>query len=140
MSGAYARARNAFKAARFRASEKSRGLCSSAPLRGSPAGAAFEHAAFARGPWRPTKSRKVHGFKPKSKGQHMSKLTTPPSHRVYAVTKNGKQSYWRVIGAVWPHGDGEGFNLKLDCLPLNGAEIVIRKAKVDEADTADEAA
>ena len=44
----------------------------------------------------------------------MSKNTNPPSHRVYAVTKNGKQSYWRAIGAAWPHGDGEGFNLKLD--------------------------
>jgi hypothetical protein len=66
----------------------------------------------------------------------MSKLTTPPSHRVYAVTKNGKQSYWRAIGAVWPHADGEGFNLKLDFLPLSGADIVIRKAKADEADTA----
>ncbi len=32
----------------------------------------------------------------------MSKTTTnPPSHRVYAVTKSGKQSYWRPIGAVW---------------------------------------
>jgi hypothetical protein len=71
----------------------------------------------------------------------MSKTTNPPSHRVYAVTKNGKQSYWRPIGAVWPHADGEGFNLKLDYLPLNQAEIVIRKLKADEADrAADEAA
>jgi hypothetical protein len=30
--------------------------------------------------------------------------------------------------------DGEGFNLKLDYLPLNGAEIVIRKPKAGEAD------
>jgi hypothetical protein len=71
----------------------------------------------------------------------MSKTTNPPSHRVYAVTKNGKQSYWREIGAVWPHSDGEGFNLKLDYLPLNDAEIVIRKPKADGAETtADEAA
>jgi hypothetical protein len=71
----------------------------------------------------------------------MSKTTNPPSHRVYAVTKNGNRNYWQKIGAVWPHGDGEGFNLKLDYLPLNGAEIVIRKPKADEADAAaDEAA
>jgi hypothetical protein len=61
----------------------------------------------------------------------MSKTTNLPSHRVYAVTKEGKQSYWRAIGAVWPHGDGEGFNMKLDYLPLNGAEIVIRKPKAE---------
>jgi hypothetical protein len=67
----------------------------------------------------------------------MSKTTNLPSHRVYAVTKNGKQSYWHAIGAVWPHGDGEGFNLKLDYLPLNDAELVIRKPKPEAA--ADEA-
>ena len=32
--------------------------------------------------------------------------------------------------------DGEGFNVKLDMLPLNGAEIVIRKPKPEEAETA----
>ena len=61
----------------------------------------------------------------------MSKSTNRPSHRVYAVTKNGKQNYWREIGAAWAHQDGEGFNLKLDYLPLNGAEIVIRKPKAE---------
>jgi hypothetical protein len=66
----------------------------------------------------------------------MSKNTNPPSHRVYAVTKNGKRNYWQPIGAVWPHKDGDGFNVKLDYLPLNGAEIVIRKPKA-EAEQAD---
>ena len=61
----------------------------------------------------------------------MSKAPNPPSHRVYAVTKEGKKSYWRAIGAIWPHADGEGFNLKLDYLPLNGADIVIRKPKAE---------
>jgi hypothetical protein len=62
----------------------------------------------------------------------MTKTSNRPSHRVYAVTKNGKQSYWRAIGAAWPHGDGEGFNLKLDFLPLDpNADIVIRKPKAD---------
>jgi hypothetical protein len=42
--------------------------------------------------------------------------------------------YFFPVGAAWAHSDGEGFNLKLDHLPLNGAEIVIRKPKVEEAD------
>jgi len=63
----------------------------------------------------------------------MSKTTSRPSHRVYAVTKNGEKNFWQPIGAAWAHGDGEGFNLKLDFLPLNGAELVIRKPKADEA-------
>jgi hypothetical protein len=78
----------------------------------------------------------VHGFKLRRKEHHMSKNTNPPSHRVYAVTKNGKRNFWQPIGAVWPHSDGEGFNLKLDYLPLNDAEIVIRKPKA-EAEEAD---
>ena len=62
-----------------------------------------------------------------------TKQTNRPSHRVYAVTKNGDRSNWREIGAAWAHKDGEGFSLKLDFLPLNGAELVIRKPKANEA-------
>ncbi len=65
----------------------------------------------------------------------MTTTSNRPSHRVYAVTKTGESNYWREIGAAWSHRDGEGFNVKLDFLPLNGAEIVIRKPKADEADT-----
>jgi len=57
-----------------------------------------------------------------------------PSHVVYAVTKTGERNFWNVIGAAWVHSDGWGFNVKIDYLPLNGAEIVIRKPKIDEAD------
>ena len=63
-----------------------------------------------------------------------------PSHRVYAVTKRKSgENDWTEIGACWPHGDGKGFNLKLDYLPLNGGEIVIRvpKEKSDTGDAAD---
>ncbi len=34
---------------------------------------------------------------------------------------------------AWPHKDGKGFNLKLDMLPLNGAELVIREPQPDAA-------
>jgi hypothetical protein len=59
------------------------------------------------------------------------KSNNRPSHRVYAVTKNGKQNFWQPIGAAWAHQDGEGFNLKLEYLSLNEAEIVIRKPKAE---------
>jgi hypothetical protein len=49
-----------------------------------------------------------------------------PTHRIFAVTKNGKKKFWQPIGALWPHSDGKGFNQTLDYLPLNGAEIVVR--------------
>jgi hypothetical protein len=54
-----------------------------------------------------------------------------PSHRVHAVTKNGEKSYWTEIGAAWSHQDGKGFNVKLDYLPLNDAEIVIREPRTE---------
>jgi hypothetical protein len=69
------------------------------------------------------------------------KTANPPSHRVYAVTKEGKQKFWRAIGAVWPHEDGEGFSVKLDLLPRDPeAQIVIRKprAEVDPAEAVPE--
>jgi hypothetical protein len=66
----------------------------------------------------------------------MSKTSNRPSHRVYAVTKNGKQSFWQPIGAAWAHADGEGFNLRLEYLPLNDAEIVVRTPKAEITETA----
>jgi hypothetical protein len=59
-----------------------------------------------------------------------------PTHRAYAVTKRGEKNFWREIGAAWAHQDGEGFSLKLDYLPLNDAEIVIRTPRATEADEA----
>jgi hypothetical protein len=59
----------------------------------------------------------------------MKTTTKKPTHRVYAVTRHNNQNYWREIGAAWAHSDGEGFGLKLDYLPLNSAEIVIRKPR-----------
>jgi len=67
----------------------------------------------------------------------MTKQANLPSYRVYAVTNEGKEKYWRAIGAAWPHADGEGFSLKLDFLPRDPeADIVIRKprAEVDPAE------
>ncbi len=56
-----------------------------------------------------------------------------PTHRVYAVKKNGDKSFWTEIGAAWANQDGKGFNLKLDFMPLNGAEIVVREPKAEES-------
>ena len=63
----------------------------------------------------------------------MIKTETPkrPTHRVYAITKNGDKSFWTEIGAAWAHQDGKGFNVKLDYLPLNGAEIVICEPRAE---------
>ena len=43
---------------------------------------------------------------------------------------NGK-GFWTRIGAAWPHEDGEGFNVQIEMLPING-KIVLRTPKADD--------
>jgi hypothetical protein len=74
------------------------------------------------------------------KENNMSNTThSKPTHRAYAVTTKDERKFWREIGALWAHSDGEGFTLKLDLLPLNGAEIVIRTPRDNETHAKDEA-
>jgi hypothetical protein len=54
-----------------------------------------------------------------------------PTHRIFAVTKNETKKFWQPIGALWAHSDGNGFNQRLDYLPLTDAEIVIRAIDSD---------
>ena len=62
---------------------------------------------------------------------------TRPTHRVYAVPKNGEKKFWQPIGAMWAHADANGFNLRLEYLPLNDdAEIVVRVAGDKQAENA----
>ncbi len=51
-----------------------------------------------------------------------------PSHVAYQVrdSKNGK-SFWTRIGSVWQHADGQGFNIQIECVPLDG-RITLRVA------------
>jgi hypothetical protein len=56
---------------------------------------------------------------------------TRPTHRVYAVIKNGEKKFCRLIGALWAHADGQDFNQPLDYLPLNDAQIVICSVEDD---------
>ncbi|MGH7242377.1 MAG: hypothetical protein ACREJD_03045 [Phycisphaerales bacterium] len=44
-----------------------------------------------------------------------------PTHAVYHV-REGKdnKAFWTRIGAAWPHNDGNGFNVQIDMVPLDG--------------------
>lgn len=50
-----------------------------------------------------------------------------PSHIVYQIRDRGEKSYWTRIGSAWPHADGGGFNVQLECVPLDG-RITLRVA------------
>jgi hypothetical protein len=44
-----------------------------------------------------------------------------PAYRAYTVIKReNKDDYWLNLGVCFPHEDGEGFNLLLQALPLDG--------------------
>jgi hypothetical protein len=55
-----------------------------------------------------------------------------PAYRAYTVIKReNKDDYWLNLGVAFPHEDGEGFNLLLQAMPLDG-KIVLRTYKEDE--------
>lgn len=51
-----------------------------------------------------------------------------PSHVAYQVRdREGSKGFWTRIGSAWAHQDGKGFNVQLECVPLDG-RIVLRVA------------
>ena len=51
-----------------------------------------------------------------------------PTHIAYQVRdREGKKGFWTRIGSAWPHGDGQGFNIQLEVVPLDG-RITLRVA------------
>jgi hypothetical protein len=57
--------------------------------------------------------------------------TSRPTHNVYVVEGEGENAFWTKVGAAWQHADGEGLNLTLTALPLNG-RLVIRVPKASD--------
>ncbi len=66
----------------------------------------------------------------------MSKTNTPehttaikaPSHIAYQVRdREGRKAFWTRIGSAWAHQDGNGFNIQLECVPLDG-RVILRVA------------
>jgi hypothetical protein len=51
-----------------------------------------------------------------------------PTHIAYSVRdREGKKGFFTRIGAVWPHADGNGYTVQLDCVPLDG-RVTLRVA------------
>ncbi len=48
-----------------------------------------------------------------------------PAYIAYQVSKGGQKSYWTRIGAAFSHIDGNGFNIILESLPIDG-KITLR--------------
>jgi hypothetical protein len=62
-----------------------------------------------------------------------------PTHRAYSViNREGQDDYWLNLGLVFPHKDGNGFNIILQAFPLDG-KIVCREITEDDAEPAPQA-
>jgi hypothetical protein len=58
--------------------------------------------------------------------------TQQPSHRAYTVIKReGQDDFWLAIGAAFMHQDGDGYNIVLQALPIDG-KVVLRLPKEDK--------
>jgi hypothetical protein len=52
-----------------------------------------------------------------------------PTYQAYTVVKReGQDDFWLNIGAAFMHQDGEGFNVILNALPVDG-KVVLRPPK-----------
>ena len=51
-----------------------------------------------------------------------------PTHGAFVVEGEGDNAFWTRIGAAWAHRDGQGFNVSLSAVPLNG-RLVLRVRK-----------
>jgi hypothetical protein len=52
--------------------------------------------------------------------------TKTPTHVAYQVrNRDGQKAFWTRIGSAWAHADGEGFNIVLDAVPVDG-KITLR--------------
>ena len=54
------------------------------------------------------------------------------SYRAYTIIKReGQDDFWLAIGAAFMHQDGDGYNVVLQALPIDG-KIVLRLPKDDQ--------
>jgi len=62
------------------------------------------------------------------------------AYRAYTVIKReGADDFWLPIGAAFMHGDGDGYNIVLQALPIDG-RIVLRLPKDDQGEQSQGAA
>jgi len=63
---------------------------------------------------------------PPSTAEELAMAAQQPTYQAYTVVKReGQDDFWLNIGAAFMHQDGEGFNIVLQALPING-KIVLR--------------
>jgi hypothetical protein len=68
----------------------------------------------------------------KSKTTSNAAVSKLPTYIAYQVqSRDGKKSFWRRIGGAWMHSDGNGLNIQIDALPIDG-RITLRLPSKEE--------
>ena len=78
----------------------------------------------------------------KAKGANANQRSpNAPTHELFSVIRRegSDKGIWHKVGGCWPHEDGDGFTVRLDYLPLNGGELVMRKWKPKAETTSNDA-
>ena len=58
-----------------------------------------------------------------------------PTYQAYTVIKReGQDDFWLNVGAAFAHKDGDGFNVVLQAMPIDG-KIVLRPPKKQDNET-----
>ena len=65
-----------------------------------------------------------------------SKATVKPYMLGYTVSpeKEGGKAYWSKVAVAWAHKDGQGYNVQMDALPVDG-KLVLRTVSDDQDET-----
>ncbi len=62
-----------------------------------------------------------------------------PTHKAWHVkpsAQEGAKGFWNPIGVAWPWNNGEGFNVQLDCVPVDGKfKLSLIKDKKEQPET-----
>ena len=58
--------------------------------------------------------------------QKQPSASKAPTHIAYQVRdRQGGEAIWTRIGSAWQHADGNGFNVQIETVPLDG-RIILR--------------
>ncbi len=60
-----------------------------------------------------------------------------PAYIAYTVIRreDDKKDVWTKIGAAWPQDKSNGFNIKLEALPLDGRIVLVEPKEDDNKST-----
>ncbi|WP_174843507.1 hypothetical protein [Thalassococcus sp. S3] len=68
--------------------------------------------------------------------RHSQNQTRKPYMLGYAVRPigDGTKSHWSKVAAAWAHKDGQGYEVRMDAMPVDG-RLVLRTVPEEHPDT-----